>query len=220
MRFSFEIYEDCPGKMKMLEKTGSIIKSLFIEEVEEPAASASPDPSMTQNSSPQSDPPPDSFSQNDLKKMMDRLSNTIASKNQEGFDYLEYRNAIKELILNGQTESTAFTTVFTTAKTIGVTKQTLVDSANYYLSILDSEYKEFNDELNSRKNSDIVEKENAVKKIGSEIEKLIKEKEKLEKEILKSKDKIEGAGTAFISAYKNINSKIKEDIQKLDKYIK
>jgi len=208
----------------MLEKTGKVIKSLFIEEFEETASAPSPaqhtDSSSAQSSSSQIHSSSASVSQDDLKKMMDRLSNIIALKNQEGFDYLEYRNAIKELILNGQPESTAFVSVFTTAKTLGVTKQSIVDSANYYLSILDSENKEFNDELNSRKNSDIIEKENAIEKIGKEIEKLIKEKEKLEKEIIKSKDKIVGAGSSFSAAYENIHTKIKEDIQKLDKYIK
>ncbi|MDH5655442.1 MAG: hypothetical protein OEZ34_06010 [Spirochaetia bacterium] len=206
----------------MIEKTGKIIKSLFIEEVEDsaaPASSEQPSPASAQ-SSPSPAAASSAASNSDVKKMIDRLSEVIASQNQDGFDYLEYRNAIKELILNGQPESTAFLTVFTTAKTLGVTKQSLVESANFYISLLESENSEFNNELNSAKNSDITEKENTIAMLEKEIAKSIKEKEKLEKEIQGSKDKLSSASSAFTAAYQNIHTKIKDDIQKLEKYVK
>ena len=207
----------------MLEKTGKMIKSLFIEEMGDSTAAApasEPSSSSAQASPSSAAVSSASVSNSDVKKMIDRLSEVIALKNQEGFDYLEYRNAIKELILNGQPESTAFITVFTTAKTLGVTKQSLVESANFYLSLLETENNEFNSELNSRKSSDITEKEKAIANLEKEIDKAVKEKEKLEMEIASSKDKLTGATAAFSAAYENIHTKIKDDIQKLEKYVK
>ena len=143
----------------MLEKIGKNIKSLFIQEVDEKPAggteqrvSGSP---VRGSSTGAGAAEAVSAGKVDMKKMMDRLSDILASRNQEGFDYLEYRNAIMELIQSGQSEENAFVSVFTTAKTLGITKKSLVDSAKYYLSVLDAESKEFTDEIKVRQQTKV-----------------------------------------------------------------
>jgi hypothetical protein len=206
----------------MLEKIGKNIKSLFIQEVEDKPAGVTEQRSTGNEARGASPGMPDATGTGkvDMQKMMDRLSDILASRNQEGFDYLEYRNAIMELIQTGQSEENAFVSVYTTAKTLGITKKALVDSAKYYLSVLSEESKEFTDEIKSRQQSDIAEKEQAIEKIKNDIEQLLKDKGKLEKDVAESKVKVGAAGASFNAAYEKISSKINEDIKKMDQYVK
>src|SRR5690625_6686587 len=75
------------------------------------------------------------------------LLNAIKEHNQSGFDYLEYKQALIRLEEMELDPSLAIKSAFTTATTVGLTRDKLLDSAEYYLSILNNEYKQFKQAL-------------------------------------------------------------------------
>ena len=156
------------------------IKSLFIveDEIENQKEASTDAPVENQTT------PPDkevSISEGDVNKMVGMLSKAMSEANIDGFDYLEFKDAVIALLKDGSSEESAMKSVFTTAKTMGLTRQKLLDSISTYLTIVANEKKSFTDSLKQRKQSDIVEVEAKIKEIETQLASLGKEKDKLEK---------------------------------------
>ena len=143
------------------------------------------------------------------------LSKAIGEANIEGFDYLEFKDAVNDLVKDGTSEESAMKSVFATAKTMGLTKQKLLDSISVYLNVVLSEKKEFIESLRQKKQSDIIEVEDKVKQIETQLTSLGKEKDKLEKGLTVAKQKLNSAEFAFNEAVNIVNSKIKADEAKI-----
>lgn len=93
------------------------------------------------------------------KKSLDFLVKAIEKNNQAGFDYLEFKQALIRLEKMDIEEATAIKTAFATASTVGLTKSKLVESADFYLTILKDEYKQFNSALEKQMESRVHSKE-------------------------------------------------------------
>ncbi|OHD68911.1 MAG: hypothetical protein A2W19_11135 [Spirochaetes bacterium RBG_16_49_21] len=190
------------------------IKSLFIveDEIENQKEASTDAPVENQTT------PPDkevSISEGDVNKMVGMLSKAMSEANIDGFDYLEFKDAVIALLKDGSSEESAMKSVFTTAKTMGLTRQKLLDSISTYLTIVANEKKSFTDSLKQRKQSDIVEVEAKIKEIETQLASLGKEKDKLEKNLTSSKQKLNGAEFAFNEATNIVINKIKTDEKKI-----
>jgi chromosome segregation ATPase len=147
----------------------------------------------------------------------------------EGFDYLEFKNSLRSIEGVIPDEGMRYKSAYEMAKTMGLTKEKLIQSATHYVNVLATEDKKFKDALANQKSKQI---QSRADQLGS-IEKSIQDKQKtieqLTKEIETSKSqleairneineavvKIDTTNQQFVASYNLVYGQIQEDIQKI-----
>lgn len=71
------------------------------------------------------------------------LGEEIHRQSNTGFDYVKFRQAIQGLLSMNMEESTAIKSTLTTAKTMGVTANDILDSAHLFLRLIEAELEKF-----------------------------------------------------------------------------
>ena len=174
------------------------------------------------------------MSKEGAEKFSNMLLKAVEKANQEGFDYLEFKESVKSLGNVNLDEETKFKSAMAMAETMGATPSLLKSSANYYIDILSQEETKFNNAYRQRLNKTktdtsnkmklldkmMVEKESKLKKLQQEIKKHKAEKLKLSGTIERSDSKANQTKTEFDHAFKSIGSQIKSDLRKIEKYLK
>ncbi len=139
------------------------------------------------------------------KKSVSFLLKAIQENNLPGFDYLEFKQALKGLRDMNMDDNTAIKSAFTTGKTVGLSKAKLISSAEHYRQVLIKEKQQFDTalqkQLDQRVHGRKKEKGTLTQKIAG-YEKKIKE---LETEILKIKDRLGRADAEIEDAKSKIN---------------
>jgi chromosome segregation ATPase len=172
--------------------------------------------------------------QNNLdKKSVDFLINALERNNLEGFDYIEFKQAMQELLAMQMDEEVVFRSVFTTAKTLGLTKEKLLKTAEYYKGVLKNEKQQFDVALQRQMQQKVQSKVEEVEKLKKQIEEYKLKIQQLEEKIQKSQDtidhadenirqekeKIEATRDGFESTLQNIMNQIDGDIENFNKYL-
>ena len=85
---------------------------------------------------------------------------------------------------------TSLKSAFATASTMGVTKDSLLQSARHYLTVLGDEKKQFDQALNNQVQQRIDSRKNDLLKLQQQIEENKRQIAKLEKQIVEFQDKI------------------------------
>jgi septal ring factor EnvC (AmiA/AmiB activator) len=161
------------------------------------------------------------------------LRRAIESKNQEGFDYLEFKNALKSLDKMIPDEATRYKSAFEMGKTMGLTKDSLIQYANLYINVLEAERKKFNDAVENQKSTKIQEraqqldemeaqiaqKEELIKKLQGEIEQIKKSLTTVKQEIDESASKIDQRNAQFQASFALVYNQIAGDIEKIKQHI-
>ena len=169
-----------------------------------------------------------------LDQFLKVLASAMEANNEEGYDYLEYKQALRSLDKLESDEAKRFITAYTLAKTMGAEKVKLLDSGNFYLDILKKEEDKFNDSLQKQIESKLqnkkqsltilrerkIKKEEQIKKLEEEIIGIDNKIVAVEKEIKSSTNRVASVQKSFHSAYELIVNQIKEDLGKIEKYIK
>lgn len=156
---------------------------------------------------------------------LDIIDQKIRAANQPGPDYLEFVDSMKKL--EGKVgEQQKFENVFVVFETQGVTANKLVDSAQGYIRVIETEEKHFANEHQSRTQSDVDVPLNEAKKLEIENKQL---QEKLQQNLNKigelnakaqaARDKLTTAEGAFISAAETAKALINDNIVKMQKYL-
>jgi hypothetical protein len=167
-------------------------------------------------------------------KFIDILMAALEKNNQPGFDYFEYRQALKNLEKMSMDEQTRFQSAYAMAQTMGATPQKLAESAQFYLGILGNEQSKFNDAhaqqrsklIGTRedelKNLDsmIVQKTKQIEELTQEIEAHRQNSEQIKTEISDSTVKIEGTKADFDATFANVIANIQSDVSKIQQYLK
>ena len=118
------------------------------------------------------------------------------------------------------------------AKTMGATKEKLIQTANYYLGILSKESEKFSAAVSSQMNKQVGSKQTRQKDIDLSIQNKTKQIEQLTKEIESLKIDLEKTSKAiassevkvlktkndFMSTYDLLKHKINKDIELIEKY--
>ena len=78
-------------------------------------------------------------------KFTNILFGAMEKNDQEGFDYLEFKQSLQNLAKMPMDEATRFKSAFAMAQTMGVTPDLLVKSAEFYIQVLDGEKNLFPD---------------------------------------------------------------------------
>jgi len=162
---------------------------------------------------------------------MPSLLSAVEANNLEGFDYLEYKQALQSLPKHLD-EKTRFESAFAMAKTMGASNVKLIQSGQHYINILKKEQGKFlsaySGKLESAKGTTQIKNlEQSVAQKKKQIEQLQKEIADSEKvldqkknAINKSVAKVEQTKDKFLSAYKVVAGQIEQDIKKMQEYLK
>ena len=214
------------------------IKNLFI--IEEPRTAAEEETvaeAKTNAPQPQNDAP-DARIQQEGGKVNERFSEillkALEENNQEGLDYLEFKQSLQSLEKMPMEEQVKFHSAFAMAQSMGATAPKLIESANYYVGVLQNEENKFEKALNSQYNDQIqgrkeaIEKELAAIQTKSEqITKLTEEikvhqqhHETLQAQLEDAQGKIETTKNDFIASYNNLVAQIQDDIEKIKQFLK
>lgn len=168
------------------------------------------------------------------EKFVNILLGAIEKNNVEGFDYLEFKQALQNLGNVEMDEGTKYQSALAMAKTMGADRKILFDSANLYLDVLNKEEDKFMEsfskqvslQVNSR-NSDLQNTEKGIALKKKQIAQLQKEIEQQEKSLAQLKEtanqanaKVEATKDSFYHAYHIVTSQIKNDIEKMKTYLK
>jgi hypothetical protein len=217
------------------------LKSLFIvtdpasattpatPETDQVEASSAQSPSSAQGVSKVSTP----TSAAPVNDLTDLLLRAIESNNQEGFDYIEFKNSLKSLEKVIPDESTRYKSAFEMGKTMGLTKESLIKYAGFYAGILDAEKKKFGDAVQNQRTSKIQERSAQLKSIEATIAEKTKMIDQLNKEIAQANEqlkvvkaeidesasKIDQRNAQFQASFSLVYNQIANDLEKIKLYI-
>lgn len=196
-------------------------------------SSPAPVTNKTSTSSPASRPAAAKPTGKPDSKFVDVLLKAIEANNLDGFDYLEYKQSLQNLSSMEMDEKTKYQSAFAMAKTMGVTPQKLVESANHYVNVLQKEKNKFGEALSNQKQNQIVSKENELKQMEQGILQKEKQIEQLKAEIEKHRaalqgrkdaisqaaTKVESTKANFLYAFNMVMGQIQADVDNMKKYI-
>ncbi|MDX1684323.1 MAG: hypothetical protein R3275_03750 [Saprospiraceae bacterium] len=173
----------------------------------------------------------------DLRKLLDLPSDldekstrlllkAIKDKNKEGFDYLEFLVSIDKLKKLDMDEATAMKSAYATASSFGLSKDALISSGHYYVSVLRNEYEDFKSALNRQiqKKIDgpidkIREMEKAYNDIDDQIARLKKQKEVYRSQISDLKKKVEDSKTDLTEREERFNETFNQVKSAIERHI-
>ena len=167
-------------------------------------------------------------------KIIEELLLVVEKNNIEGFDYFEYKQSLKALEKMPMNEATKYRSAFATAATMGITLEKLLESAEFYLGILDSEDEKFTTSSEKKRKENIGGKEQKILELKASIEEKRLEIQRLEKEIAKNEGQIsdlerdvkverveiEKTRNNFKVSFDYLRKQFTDDISKMKQYLK
>ena len=158
---------------------------------------------------------------------------TPLRKTTSGFDYFEFKRAVVSLIQMKLDEATAHKSAFTTAATVGVTKEKLVETAAYYKNVVVKEKEQFDKALENQNSTKITARQEEVKRLRDQIERHKSEIARLQDEVAGylnqidqaenavklEGEKLEKAKAAFEKTHQSVVLQIDRDIESMHKYL-
>jgi len=165
--------------------------------------------------------------------MAELLSKAIEAANLEGFDYLEFRNALAAMASAPLSEQQKFQAVFATATTMGVTKDKLVGAIDHYQQVLDKQRAEFQVQVDAMIAQEVTQREALKSKKEEEIAALaeqiqqaqaaITEKQQeiltLSNEINEQNLNIQQTASSFEATFNFVSGRLQEDKCKIQNYL-
>lgn len=167
-------------------------------------------------------------------KIVEKLLQAIENNNLEGFDYLEFKKALKALEKIPMDEPTKYRSTFATASTMGVTLDKLLDTVKHYIAVLDKEnsvfMKAFEGQIKDKvgdKEREITQFEGIIKEKSLKIKQLTEEITKHQNQIAELKNvvdnsriKIDKTRNDFKMSFLHLRSQFEQDVEKMKKYLK
>ena len=161
------------------------------------------------------------------------LVKALEKNNLPGFDYIEYKQALQALLEMDLTEETAYKSAYATAKTVGLTREKLLKTADHYKKVLANEKVQFDAALQKQIKQRIEGKIQEVEILRVQIREYQKKIELLESKIMKSQntidkqddliqsaqEKIETTKDGFERTLQSITNEIDRDISNIDSFI-
>ena len=163
-------------------------------------------------------------------KTFNTLLKAIKDKHQDGFDYLKFRQSVKNLEKITSNEETSIQSAFLTAATMGLTKDKLLSSTRYYKTILEKERESFAEAMKNHFSQRVESRKMEAQKLQEKIEEYKRKIAKMEEEMLmyqkkidsvdedisEAKEKIELTRDKFEISYNALTEIIDEDVRKID----
>jgi chromosome segregation ATPase len=171
--------------------------------------------------------------ENQDDRSLEILVNAIEKSNLPGFDYYEFKRAVYTLLQMQLDEATAHKSAFTTAATVGVTKEKLIETATYYRNLLEKEKTQFDNALQHQNDTKVTARTEETKRLKDQIERHKLEIERLQSEMAQYSDqiqqneqqvateteKLQKAQNGFERTLASVVTQIDADIEKMHKYL-
>lgn len=156
---------------------------------------------------------------NAVSTMKDRLTEKIkASKNYTGVGYVEYMQSISAFrVLPDERQQYAL--AFSGLAPAGLTKNTLLTTANQSLNVIVNEANNFDADYNSKYLANVENKRNSANAKKQQMQQLNQEIAQLESEAESYEASMGGKKDAFAQASNDIKQSIQNDIDKINQYI-
>lgn len=216
------------------------LKSLFVIEEGEPAAESKEATASDKSNKKESSGTPrtvpivkDGSKGHVQNKFLEVLFGALESSNQEGFDYLEFKDFLRSLANVPMDDSTRYKSAFATAQTMGATKEKILSSARIYMDLLAKEETKFQEALQGQRDKNLTSKQHEIKKLEgtirdkqAEIEKLKtdidnhrKQIGNLEQDINAASDKLAQTANDFEATYQALRGQIQEDVKNIESHL-
>jgi hypothetical protein len=213
---------------------GGFLKNLFIQEE---------DDATTQKASPAQQAPvstPVTISgvetssvPVDTTKTKALLRDALEQEGGKDFDYTKFKKSLEAMKAIIPDEKTRFVSSYLTAKTLGLSKEKLLKTAENSLKTLDGEAAKFNEMVASKLKEtvgagldkvklvtdSITQKTLDLQKLTEEITELQKKKTEMEMQISKDQNKMDSLKRDFDLSYQEISNEVKSDITKITTYL-
>lgn len=200
----------------------SSIKNLFIQTEDTEVDSSSEEKSIESEKQTESKVSSSSASKTisnaEVGKFVDVLFKEIEKSNLEGYDYLEFKTSVEELVESGLQKEQAIKAASIAVKSL-TTPKAILDSIEHYLQIIDKNKKDFEKNVILKLKDKISEDEKELNSTISEIERLRKLETELRKSIDSNQIKIENNSQGFNEAYKLVLGSMKEDEKTIKKVL-
>jgi peptidoglycan hydrolase CwlO-like protein len=166
-------------------------------------------------------------------RFLEILANALEQNNQPGFDYFEFRQSLAGLGQMAMDESTRFKSAFAVAQTMGVNPTNLLESAQYYIQVLQGEQSKFNEahaqqraKLIGNREQEAGQLDVAIQEKARQIEALTQQMdehkqriEQLKAEINESTLKIESTKADFEATFTSVVEQLQSDVTKIKQYL-
>lgn len=209
------------------------IKSLFIIEEEEAPKKDTPKVEQKESATTITRTQTSASGGQVVEKFTTILFGAMDANNIQGFDYLEFKHALKSLNNVQMDERTRYQSAAAMAKTMGVEMPYIIKTAEHYLDVLAKEEVKFGQTLATQRQQRIGNKEQETEKIHhaikakkqqivalqKEIEQLEKQVQGVQKTIAEATVKITQTGDDFKASYKDVRQQILNDITKIKEYL-
>ena len=164
------------------------------------------------------------------ERMINQLLKALKDGSSTNFDYIRFKQSVNALSEMNMDEATSIKSAFSTAATMGFTKDELIKSAYNYTQILKKEREEFATALKNQIELNVTGKLQEIEDVKAQISSNEKKMEQLQKEneilgqkigiiedqVSKSKEKIDHTKSEFLLVYEAFESKIGEDISRFE----
>ncbi|MBN1251750.1 MAG: hypothetical protein JXR51_04595 [Bacteroidales bacterium] len=213
----FIVPEDETEESKTIKKEEKKETNQKIEKIEKPVFQ------HTSSVSPTNEPEKGTFN----KQIFNSLTKAIADSNLPGEDYLEFMDALMAMKDIPLDQKIKMQTVLATLSTKGLTVQKLLESAEYYLKVLENEKEKFKQAMAGQTHGKVDEKQKQIKTLEQEIQKKSEQIKILTDEITNNQEniskikesikeadvKIKSTENNFNITYEHVEKQIKENIE-------
>jgi hypothetical protein len=216
-------------------------KSLFVIEEGVPSQESKPEAEKTENPRKETPAPARPFQVNATStgpgrvqdKFLEVLFGSLEANNQDGFDYMEFKDFLRSLANVPMDDGTRYKSAFATAQTMGATKEKIITSAQHYLAILSKEQAKFQEALSGQKERNLTGKHEEIKQLEqtiknkeADIEKLKADLEShrqqigsLELEINAASEKLAQTAADFEATYQALLGQIEVDVKNIESHL-
>lgn len=210
---------------------GALKKLLFVEKPGKVTPAQTPQPAPVPYIEPSRNIP--QVSNEDFGIFCQQLYDALEAANMPGQDYMDLRQALKNMSNLSMAEETKFQAAFATMATSGADSESFMQSFDYYKNILLSEKQKFDEAIESAMSDSVHTKQATLKQLtetneknAAEIKRLTEEISanntqctSLQVEISSANSKLDQKKQNFEAAYQKIIKEIDEDSIKSQKYI-
>jgi len=168
------------------------------------------------------------------EKSVNALLRALKSNHESGtFDYLKFKQSLLSLRALNIDESTSYKSAFATASTMGLSKESLLKSANRYIYSLGRERESFAEALLKQKSikiegrkSEVIEltekiqqHRNKIKELEREIDIFQNRIDTVDQDVDAAQLKINATKENFLKAYEVMANEIKDDIDLINQFL-
>ncbi|OQY04128.1 MAG: hypothetical protein B6I20_03570 [Bacteroidetes bacterium 4572_117] len=163
------------------------------------------------------------------KQIFESLTKAIADANLPGEDYLEFMSALQAMKGIDLDEKIKMQTVLATLSTKGLTIQKIIESADYYMKVLENEKEKFKQAMISQTQGKVgnkhkqiknledqnIKKANQIKTLTNDINKNTVQIGKIKKDLETADLKIKSTENNFNVTYAHVANQIKNKVEKI-----